>query len=203
MSKSREELENRLDRAFAEDFERLGPSLFRMMKVHFDGYIKTRDWDHELVQMRRADMKKTFLVYIPILHAMDNDLRSMGHLVADEVRRLKEAMIQELGMRGQLMATLAGPLVQTTMQIEKLHYRFREKTQRGIDPRCHLTHYANFEHKYPLWMPKAEACPEVVAIRRRVEVDSAASVTSIGERPLAEPLYADYEETSPSVSSSF
>lgn len=55
-----DEIEILLDGAFNSDFEVLGPSLFRMIDVQYKGYVKTRHWSHDLVQMRRAQTKKCF-----------------------------------------------------------------------------------------------------------------------------------------------
>ncbi len=166
------ELEERLDRAFVEDFEVLGPSLYRMMKVHYDGYVKTRDWDHELVQLRRAATKKMFVIYLPLLGAMSKDLGRMNHRVCGRLDELREALLAETGLSGRAASALATPLVRASMALEARRHRRAQVTRVAENPRCHLTHYGTFDHRYPRGVPRPEPRPQSVAIpRRRVPVE--------------------------------
>lgn len=148
-------LEQRLDRAFAQDFEELGPSLYRMMKVHYQGYVTTRDWAHELVQMRRAKMKEMFASYLPVLTAMYRDLKGMRHRLTDQILELRDALLEEAGKSGRWFNRLS-PVVHAALQIEKLRYNRWQKIRRMPGPRCTLTHYGEFPWKYPLGAPKRE-----------------------------------------------
>lgn len=156
-------LEARLDRAFTQDFEELGPSLYRMMKVHYQGYVTTRDWDHELVQMRRINMKAMFLKYLPLLTAMHRDLKGMRHRRADQILELRDAMLHETGKSGRWLNRLS-PLFSVALQIEKFRYNRWQKIRRIPGPRATLTHYGEFSWKYPLGVPKIEPGRMIISI---------------------------------------
>ncbi len=171
---SDEVLERRLDLAFEQDFRELGPSLYRMMQVHWNGYVKTASWEHELVQMRRAWMKRMFVAYIPFLSAMERDLVRTGHAVAGRVRALRKSLIEEVGLRGRLAGWVGGPLASAALQIEKLRHARVQRTKRAEQPRCTLTHYGVFSKKRRRGVPKAEPGRAAVPIPRRVGVEQEA-----------------------------
>jgi len=159
-----EQMESKLDSAFEKDFERLGPSLYRMIKVHRDGYLKTADWDHELVQMRRKKMKKNFLMYIPILQAMYKDLKAMNHKVASDVKALKNSLVKITGLRGRLCSYTLSPYMNLTLKKEKKRYLKNQGLKRKDSPKCVLTHYGDFDHKYPVGVPRPKKAHIVIEI---------------------------------------
>jgi hypothetical protein len=159
------EMEGSLDRAFDRDFLELGPSLYRMIRTQFDGYRKTADWAHELVQMRRKETRKRLLIHIPVLTAMARDLGRMGHPVTDGVRELRGELIEELGWRGRA-AVLASPYVYGKLLLEKRRYFQALQKRRAIEPRCLLTHYGQFDHTYPSVIPAPGPTPTSVTVPR-------------------------------------
>lgn len=159
------EIERRLDRAFEQDFERLGPSLYRMMKVHFSGYQKTKDWSHALVQMRRAEMKKMFKVYVPILGAMYLDLRRIHHPVADAVRELHDRMFLEMGTTAKMCASIGTGILAGALQIEKWRHRMRIKRRVAVTPRSFIALYSD-----ALSVPNGVAMPRVERSLHYVQV---------------------------------
>lgn len=163
---SDEETEKRLDRAFEQDFEKLGPSLYRMMKVHRDGYLKTAKWDHELVQMRRKKMKKNFVLYIPILHAMYKDLRRIKHPLANDVKNLKYSLIKITGFRGMISRHFISPYIRLSLRKEKRRFKKNQILQRKRSPKCVLTHYGKFNNNYPKIVPKPKHGIESVEISK-------------------------------------
>lgn len=162
------QIESQLDRAFARDFEVLGPSILRMMQTHYDGYRTTASWDHELVQLRRIAMRKRFIGYIAGLEAMRRDLRSMGHGAHEQARDLRDELVEECGFRGKLSALVAGPLVTAALWAEKRRYRRAKRARRAAEPPCLLTHYGHFGHRASRVLPRPGPTPRSVAIHRPV-----------------------------------
>ncbi len=163
---SDQDIESRLDGAFKKDYEQLGPSLYRMMRVHLNGYLKTADWDHELVQIRRQRMKKNFLLYIPILHAMYKDLKKSGHQIADEVKELKRSLISICGLKGRLSSIVISPYIRISLSKAKRRFKKNEYLKRKTSPKCMLTHYGAFNNKYPSGVPIPQNGRGVVEISR-------------------------------------
>jgi len=161
-----QEIESKLDHAFARDFEVLGPSILRMMQTHYDGYLKTAAWDHELVQLRRATMRKHFLGYIAALEAMRRDLRARGHGAHEQARVLRDRLIEECGWRGKLSTIVAGPVVTAALWAEKRRFWRSERTRKAAEPQCLLTHYGSFEHRSSRILPRPGVAPGSIAIPR-------------------------------------
>jgi hypothetical protein len=163
-----DDIELKLDNAFKKEFEALGPSIYRMMKVHRDGYLKTANWDHELVQMRRAKMKKTFLLYIPILHAMYKDLKRMGHKKAKEVNELKKSLISITGFSGHIFDQVLSPYMKFALRKERRHFAKNLRLKMKASPKCVLTHYGTIDNTYPAGVPKPKAGNQVVEITKHI-----------------------------------
>ncbi len=164
-------LERRLDLAFRQEFHELGPSLYRMMQVHWNGWRKTADWDHELVQMRRAAMKRMFVAYVPFLAAMERDLARGGHPIVERVRVLRRELIAEVGLRGRLAGWLGGPVASAALRLEKLRHARVQRTRRAEQPRCTYTYYGRFSPKRGKGVPRPERGRPSVAISRPVGVE--------------------------------
>ncbi len=158
------ETEKRLDKAFEQDFEILGPSLYRMMKVHRDGYLKTQDWDHELVQIRRKRMKKNFVFYIPILQAMYRDLKRIGHPLAMDVKKLRTSLIKITGWKGFISRHTLSPYMKFALSREKKRFSKNLLLQKKGSPKCSITHYGNIDYKYPSGVPKPRKGHKAVEI---------------------------------------
>jgi radical SAM superfamily enzyme YgiQ (UPF0313 family) len=166
---SDQEIEHKLDQAFARDFELLGPSILRMMQTHYDGYRATAAWEHELVQLRRAAMRKHFLGYIAALEAMRRDLGAMGHAAHVQARELRDRLIEECGWRGKLSALVAGPYVAGALWAEKLRFSRSVRRRKAAEPPCLVTHYGSFEHRASRLLPRPGVTPGSIAITRRAE----------------------------------
>ena len=161
-----EELEKKLDEAFKKDFDVLGPSLFRMMKVHYNGYINTKDWNHELVQMRRNILRKEFVSYHALLRVMYKDLKKIRHCRVADIKALEKKIFAELGILGRLKSKAIEHIFYITLQLEKRRYYKSQKKKIIKDPSCSLTNYGNFKWKVPGIIPKIIKAPVTVAIPR-------------------------------------
>jgi hypothetical protein len=156
----------KLDSAFNQDFEVLGPSILRMIQTHYDGYRNTADWDHELVQMRREKTRKKFFFYAALLEAMYRDLRAMGHPRYEQARKLRDLLIEECGWKAKLAAMVGGPYVAHRMKAEKRLYERSVEFRKKPEPSCLVTHYGTFERRDSPILPAPSPQPQSVAITR-------------------------------------
>ena len=163
---SDKDIEAKLDNAFKKDFEKLGPSIYRMIRTHRDGYVNTANWDHELVQMRRAKMKKMFLLYIPILHAMYRDLAKTNHSCTAKIKELKNSLIEITGWRGYLYDCVLTPYMKLALKREKKRFRKNQRLKIKGSPKCVLTHYGDVNNRYPSSVPKPRTGHGMVEIAK-------------------------------------
>jgi hypothetical protein len=161
------QMEEKLDRAFEQEFEQLGPSVLRYMQIWYDGWKKTASFDHELVQRRRAASRKRFPGFIAALDAMSRDLRAMGNRTHEQARRLREELIEECGLTGRAAALIGGRGVSLALALEKRRLARLRQLRRAEEPGCLLTHYGTFTHRYPRIVPAPGRTPRAVAVSRR------------------------------------
>jgi hypothetical protein len=164
----------KIDHAFDRDFEVLGPSILRMIQTQWNGYKNTASWDHELVQMRRAALRKKLFFYTLLLDAMRRDLKSIGNATHEKARRLRDEIIQEIGLKGRLGAWVAGPYVARRIKAEAKRFQESVRLERAPEPSCQVTHYGLFERCESPGVPSPGPTPlsVPVAIRRRENVIS-------------------------------
>lgn len=176
-------LEQKLDEAFALDFEVLGPSLLRMMKVQYNGYVKTENWSSEIVQMRRQRMKNTFVQYTPILQAMAWDLKRRQHRKAGNAFELLEKLVKVTGAKGWLAARVGGPIAYAALLTERYRYGRSQKKRIAQNPKTLITMYGDSKFALPLFMPKPQKTPGSIAISR-----AHANVFRQNQKPMHEEL---------------
>ncbi len=176
-------LEKKLDEAFRLDFEKLGPSLLRMMKVHYNGYVNTESWSSEIVQMRRLRMKNSFMQYAPLLQAMAWDLKRRHHCRSDDAFELLEKLIKASGTKGWLAAKAGGPIAYTALLTERYRYWRSQKKRIAQNPRTLITNYGEIKYTLPFFMPKPQKTPGSVAIKR-----PHANVFTKNQKPMHEEL---------------
>ena len=82
-----------LDGAFRRDYERNGPSLFRLTETMFRGWRRYKDDPDPRVRRRFADEARQLrLVYGGLLWAIERYLRDEGHAAAGRVGALRREM---------------------------------------------------------------------------------------------------------------
>ncbi len=175
---------DKLDRAFDRDFEVLGPSLLRMMETHFNGYRNTADWDHELVQMRRAMTRKRLPFYAMLLQAMGRDLKAMGNATHERARRLRDEIVKECGWKTRIACLVSRPYVTHRLKSARRQYERSVRLRKAPEPSCVLTHYGRFENRGSPLLPAPGPTPPTVAVRRpgeRIEhvIETASSADEI------------------------
>lgn len=161
-----EVLGQKLDAAFVRDFDVLGPSILRMVETHFRGYQNTASWNHELVQMRRAMMRKKLSFYAILLNAMMRDLAAIGNATHEKARRLRDEIVDECGFKTKLACVLSRPYVAHRLKRARHEYEQSLRLQQAPEPSCVITHYGAFESRSSNVVPQPGATPRTVAVAR-------------------------------------
>ncbi len=106
---TRKESKKFLDLAFQRDYERNGPTLFRMFRTTFKGWKRHRNHPEHRIR-RRYRGKATLLryVYPPVLWAMEKMLTSKNSSNTAQVRMLREEMEREFGLPTVAVSRLLG-----------------------------------------------------------------------------------------------
>jgi len=116
---SRDESKRLLDWAFRFDFERNGPSLFRICDTTFQGWKRYRDHPDARVRQRIAnDAAKLRTTYNASLWAMEKRLRKTNAVVASKIRTLRREIEDEFGAATRLVRALTGPVLLWTSKRE-------------------------------------------------------------------------------------
>ncbi len=117
---SREDSKKYLDLAFRLDFEKNGPSLFRMIRTNFQGWKRHRNHPNQRVRERfRRDILSLRYVYPPLLWAMERRLENEENPGASQVRALRKEMEGEFGSPTVMATRMLGPLLQWISHREK------------------------------------------------------------------------------------
>jgi radical SAM superfamily enzyme YgiQ (UPF0313 family) len=109
---SRAESKALLDAAFRADYERNGPSLYRLMRTIYERW---RLYGHDADARVRARIDRAAVQlrgpYAAALWAMERYLRRGHPVVSARIGALREQIHRDLGRRARLAAALGGPLL--------------------------------------------------------------------------------------------
>lgn len=109
---SRDESKKFLDWAFNYDFERNGPSIFRICETMLQGWKRHKNNPdprvRERFQWEMATLKST---YNASLWAMEKRLRSVNENVSARIQALRKEIEQEFGVKAWLNRTFVGPIL--------------------------------------------------------------------------------------------
>ena len=109
---SRDESKTFLDWAFWRDFERNGPSLYRIARTTFEGWMRYKNYPDLRVRKRfEWEVKKLKNAYAATLWAMEHKLRKTNQAISDKIALLRAEIEREFGARSKLAASLFGPLL--------------------------------------------------------------------------------------------
>jgi radical SAM superfamily enzyme YgiQ (UPF0313 family) len=112
-----------LDSAFRRDYERNGPSLYRLMNTMYRGWLRYRHDPDERVRRRVGrDAAALRTGYGAVLWAMERYLRAESHVAADRVRTFRKELERELGLVCCLTNRIAGPVVHWALRREARRY---------------------------------------------------------------------------------
>ena len=109
---SREQSGEFLDGAFQRDFERNGPSLFRICRTSFEGWKRYKN--HPDLRVRERFQRETRMLRLAwsgMLWAMEHRLGKTNRSIAVEIRALREDMEREFGLVAAAASRLLGPVL--------------------------------------------------------------------------------------------
>ncbi len=109
---SREQSRKFLDSAFRWDFERNGPSLFRVCRTTFQGWKRYKN--HPDLRVRERIQRETRMLhhaYAAVLWAMEHRLRTANRSVALQIRALRKDIEQEFGFIAAAASRILGPVL--------------------------------------------------------------------------------------------
>jgi radical SAM superfamily enzyme YgiQ (UPF0313 family) len=108
----RDESKALLDGAFARDYERNGPTLYRLVETMFNGWRRYKDDADARVRLRVArEAQQLRTGYAPLLWAIDAYLRNTAHPAAERVSAFRHRFERELGVLARTTSRLAGPVL--------------------------------------------------------------------------------------------
>lgn len=117
---SRDDSHRHLDRAFERDFERNGPSLFRVCRTTLQGWKRYKNDPDPRIRERFAwEVRSVRTAYSALLWAMEHQLRRSNQSISERIRALRRDIGREFGIPARLMAHLAGPLLLWTSRREQ------------------------------------------------------------------------------------
>jgi len=117
---SRDQSKRLLDWAFRFDFERNGPSMFRICETIFQGWKRYRAHPDERVRQRiNNEAAKLHTTYNAALWAMERRLRKSNAIVAGRIRELRREIEREFGGATRFMRVLTGPILLWTSKREE------------------------------------------------------------------------------------
>jgi hypothetical protein len=94
------------------DFERNGPSLFRICRTTFEGWKRHRNHPDLRVRERFGrEARSLRRVYAGILWAMEHRLKRTNHSVTLQIRALRKDLEREFGVLTAATARLLGPVL--------------------------------------------------------------------------------------------
>ncbi len=117
---SRDDSKKFLDWAFWRDFERNGPSLFRICRTTLAGWKRYQNYPDARIRERFerevATIKKA---YGGMLWAMEHKLRKTNAAVSQQIRTLRLELQIEFGIASRIAAAVLGPLLLWTSRREE------------------------------------------------------------------------------------
>ncbi len=115
---SRDESKVWLDLAFARDFARNGPSLYRLCRTTFAGWLRHRHHPDPRVRRRFAfESRQLRVLYPAVLWAMERRLRRDNRRIALRVHILRRRIVREFGWPARA-SVLLGPFLLWTARRE-------------------------------------------------------------------------------------
>jgi radical SAM superfamily enzyme YgiQ (UPF0313 family) len=117
---SREESTSKLAYAFQRDFDRNGPSLFRICRTKFAGWMRYKNHPDQRVRERfEQDRKVLRHAWVGMLQGMEYRLMNSNHAIAMQIRELRKEMQREFGLIALAAAKLLGPILWWTSRREE------------------------------------------------------------------------------------
>jgi radical SAM superfamily enzyme YgiQ (UPF0313 family) len=117
---SRDDSNRLLNSAFLRDFERNGPSLYRICRTTLQGWKRYKnDLDPRVRERFNWEVRSLKTAYSGLLWAMERQLRRSNEAMSRQVRELRKEMGREFGVFAKVMAHILGPALLWTSQREE------------------------------------------------------------------------------------
>jgi len=117
---SRDDSKTFLDHAFRRDFERNGPSLYRMCETMLQGWRRYKDYPDARVRERfDRQAKKLRSAYNAALWAMERDFKKINESVSQQIRGLRGQVQKEFPVVSRVSAAVLGPILLWTARREE------------------------------------------------------------------------------------
>jgi len=117
---SRDDSKRFLDWAFKLDFERNGPSLYRIWKTTLDGWMRHKNHPDRRVRERFDwEVRQLKSASGAVLWAMERRLRRTNEELSERIRALRREIEREFGGLGRIATYLAGPILAWTARREE------------------------------------------------------------------------------------
>ncbi len=117
---SREDSKRFLDWAFRRDFERNGPSIYRICRTTLEGWLRYKDDPDARVRARFAREARSLRDgYAAALWAMEHHLATTNAAVAEKIRVLREEVGREFGLFSRVLGRALGPVMLWTARREE------------------------------------------------------------------------------------
>jgi hypothetical protein len=109
---TREDSKKFLDWAFWRDFERNGPSIFRICETMLQGWKRYKNHPDPRVRDRfRWEMHQLKGTYNAALWVMEKQLKTANESVAKRIRALRKDVEREFGIPARLIRLSLGPIL--------------------------------------------------------------------------------------------
>ncbi|MBV6430503.1 MAG: hypothetical protein IANPNBLG_00616 [Bryobacteraceae bacterium] len=119
---SRDDSNRFLNKAFLRDFERNGPSLYRICRTTMQGWKRYRnDADPRVRERFEWEIRSMKTAYGGLLWAMERQLRRSNEAMSRQIRELRGEMGREFGLLTRVMSRILGPALLWTSQREEKH----------------------------------------------------------------------------------
>jgi hypothetical protein len=117
---SREDSKRFLDWAFWRDFERNGPSLYRMCRTVLQGWQRYKNYPDPRVRERfEREAKKLSSAYNAALWVMEREFKNVNRTVSERIHKLRREVEKESPVVARLTAAILGPILLWTTRREE------------------------------------------------------------------------------------
>lgn len=117
---SREESKKFLDEAFRTDYERNGPSLYRVCRSTLEGWKRYKNHpDLRIRQRFQREAKALKTAYSGLLWAMERHVKKTNEAVSRQIRSLRREVQVEFGLLSSLIGWLLGRVLLWTARREE------------------------------------------------------------------------------------
>jgi radical SAM superfamily enzyme YgiQ (UPF0313 family) len=180
---SRDQSKQVLDDAFRQDFDKNGPSLFRICQTLFNGWQRHKIHREPRVRARFAhEARKLRTTYSAALWAMEQRLKKSNPTVAFKMRILRCEIEAEFGMSTRLLRMLLGPFLVWTSRREdgRLASGVTYEPPTFVERHNWIDTVGTGEQSKPGTVPKRGLAPSMDSIAARMALPEESPLTIIG-----------------------